>query len=361
MRREGRPLTKCLKLLLMLLVTTSCSDATLVGSSQVSKNEQNRSKSDPHALNEDDPSSSNDKRNGNGIDDYPSIKDGNVAGGADDGPGKGPNSGSNAGDGTQKNGNPSENGSNGKPGDKGGSNGEAPAVGKAGALVEASDATCLLDKAEHYRILLVLDSSGSTGKTDPANIRRQAGLQLTAQFTDYVTANPQASVDMAIVDFSETARIGNNGWVRLSQANKAKIDQDIHAGTENPGKGTFFDKGIEAALDLFIKSSPVDMSRRQRNFILFLSDGQANGPKNQISDIAPPVTELAKNHGVAIFSILIGSKPEKTASDTMQALALPVQGIVAPEHVGSYFYAPNAETIRNAFSSFFKHVAKCKS
>lgn len=389
MQGHNRHIINSITLLLVTLMLASCSEANLAGSSQSRQADAQRGKGTQHSLDDDDPADDGADDGGdgatkrNGIDDYPAWpgsgtgpggtgrngeagrpqSPGNGIGNADgDGlnqiPGKGIGS-DDAGGSPGKGQNPGDDGGAGQPGTNG-NPGDSTNKGKAGELVEASEASCLLDKAEHYRILLVMDSSGSTGKTDPTNIRRQAALQLTAQFTDYVTANPTASVDLAIIDFSETARIGASGWVRLTQASKPKLEQDITTATETPGKGTFFDQGVGAAADLFSNSSPVDASKRQRNFMLFLSDGQANGPKNQISDIAPVVTELAKKPGVAVFSILIGTKPDNKAADMMQALALPVQGIVAPDHVGSYFYAPNAETIKNAFQSFFRYVANCK-
>lgn len=99
---------------------------------------------------------------------------------------------------------------------------------KAGDIVNEDQAACLLEKGDDFRILFVLDNSGSTTKTDPQNIRKSASLKLVDQFTDFVKANPKVRFRTATVAVhgtatgngaanqpGEGATPGPNGWVDL--------------------------------------------------------------------------------------------------------------------------------------------------
>lgn len=243
--------------------------------------------------------------------------------------------------------------------DSGAADSEGDTAGVAGALVTEDEASCLLRKGDNFRILFVLDNSVSTRNTDPTNIRREAGLRLIDQFTDFVKANPKAIFKAGTVGFNNKAVPGANAWVKLADATRANIEADLTTATTDPGLGTHFDKAMPAAQTLFTADNATAKETRQRTYMIFLSDGEANGANDAITDIVPLVTNMVNNNGVAVYSIVIGKSPGKRAVEMMKALALPVAGVVGKDHIGTYVHAPDAAAIDQAFADFFKKVTGC--
>jgi hypothetical protein len=95
--------------------------------------------------------------------------------------------------------------------------------------------------------------------------------------------------------------------------------------------------------------------------MIFLSDGQANGANDEVSDIVPLVTNMVNNRGVAIYAIQIGVDflGIGGADQLMRSIALPSTGVVGPDHVGSYVHAPDPSAIDQAFANFFKRLTSC--
>jgi hypothetical protein len=243
--------------------------------------------------------------------------------------------------------------------DSGASDSAGDTSGVAGALVTEDEASCLLRKGDNFRILFVLDNSASTQSTDPANIRREAGLRLVDQFTDFVKANPKAIFKTGAVGFHNRALPSAHAWVKLADATRANIEADLTTATTSPGLGTHFDKAMPAAQALFTADNATAKESRQRTYMIFLSDGESNGANDAITDIVPLVTNMVNNNGVAVYSIIIGKSPGRRAVEMMKALALPVAGVVGKDHVGTYVHAPDAAAIDKAFADFFKKVTGC--
>jgi Mg-chelatase subunit ChlD len=234
-------------------------------------------------------------------------------------------------------------------------------VASGGALVSEDEATCLLKKGDDFRILFVFDNSGSTESTDPTNIRGQAALRLVDQFTDFVKSNPKATFKTATLAFNREVSRGSHGWVKLSEATRANIEADIGAATTDPGAGTHFDKAMPVADELFGLDNATTKEKKQRTYMILLSDGQANGANDEVADIVPLVSNMVSNRGVAIYAIQIGVDflGIGGADQLMRSIALPSTGVVGPDHVGSYVHAPDPSAIDQAFADFFKKVTSC--
>jgi hypothetical protein len=243
--------------------------------------------------------------------------------------------------------------------DSGAADSEGDTAGVAGALITEDEASCLLRKGDNFRILFVLDNSLSTKSTDPANVRLEAGLRLIDKFTDFVKANPKATFKTGTVGFNNKAVSGAHAWVKLADATRANIEADLKTATTDPGIGTHFDKAMPAAQTFFTGDNATAKETRQRTYMIFLSDGEANGSNDAITDIVPLVTNMVNNNGVAVYSIIIGKSPGNRAVEMMKALALPVAGVVGPDHTGTYVHAPDAAAIDQAFADFFKKVTGC--
>lgn len=245
---------------------------------------------------------------------------------------------------------------------------------KAGSLVNQDEAECLLKKGDNFRILFTLDNSGSTEHSDPSNVRRTAALRLVEQFTDFVKANPAAKFSVASLGFSSTTQPGSHGWMKLNEASQSDIDADITSATTNPGMGTHFDKAFVAADPMFESDGASASEKKQRTYMILLSDGKANGDNDAQPNLVSLLTQMAERRGVAVYSILISSGDgagsvfggggfnspnDANPQVLMPALAVPKTGIVGPDHVGTFVEAGSPEAIDKAFDGFFKLLTGC--
>jgi hypothetical protein len=166
---------------------------------------------------------------------------------------------------------------------------------------------------------------------------------------------------MTTLAFNRAVSRGAHGWVKLSEATRPDIEADIGAATSDAGAGTHFDKAMPVADEMFGLDNATTKEKTQRTYMIFLSDGQANGANDEVSDIVPLVTNMVNNRGVAIYAIQIGVDflGIGGADQLMRSIALPSTGVVGPDHVGSYVHAPDPSAIDQAFANFFKRLTSC--
>lgn len=236
----------------------------------------------------------------------------------------------------------------------------APAKPVGGGLINTQQSDCLLKKADKYNVTLVFDNSGSTKLTDPTNVRQQGALQLVKKFVEFVTLNPSAEVKMSTVAFAKTATRGASGLVKLSVSSEQSLVTDIVAATSDSKSGTSYKPAVEEAQRLMTEAGALAAEKRQRNYLVFLSDGKPNGKGESASNVAALFDPVVSANGVAVLSIAAGTGLGKKDEGVMQSLAKPTTGVVSPKHVGIYLRAASPTDLQQAYQQVFDTIAGCE-
>ena len=244
-------------------------------------------------------------------------------------------------------------------------NGASTDGAAAGAKVSSAVASgtsgtqCLGTNAKLYNLVLSIDTSGSQAQTDPTNLRisgAKAFLQNLATFAD---ANPNVTINVSDLAFSTNTAVGAHSWQQISSKTLATVDADIDAITATLQQGTYYLGALTAADQLFttIKATP-DAS--QRNFVLFMTDGEPNGFETT-QQIISSVQSLTTKYGVAMINLGTGTEVTQAGDQILMSMALPTTGTVAADHVGKFIAVSTQDQMATIGSILTAAVSGCAS
>ena len=218
-------------------------------------------------------------------------------------------------------------------------------------------AACLAKTAGQYNIVMVYDASLSQTLTDPGQLRVSGSKQFVTAFAEFAEQNQGVTVNIATANFSVGSSFGSHGWVKARQATLPNLLTDIDQVSPGLGLGTHYLDGLQAADKLFqqIAATP---DPKTRNFLIFLTDGEPNGPAT-VADINAQVATLVKTYGAAMLLVGTGTQVSLNADTVLKGMALPNPGTVSPTHIGQYFKVTSPQDMAGINNILVKAVAKC--
>ena len=225
---------------------------------------------------------------------------------------------------------------------------------------QATESSCLMRRADFYNFVLVFDASSSTNNTDEGNIRRASALRFADKMAKLAALGPKPEIQVATVAFNRDILFGPHSWLKLGVP-QALIDlsTDIATITTDAKAGTHFDLAFGAASTLLQKRNASGTDKRQRNYWIFLSDGQANGSNDDKDELVATLQPYLTSLGVALVGIAAGDDLSSRGKEKMQAVSMPTAGIVAPDHVGRYYEAPTAQSLDKAWDDLYNAITQC--
>lgn len=203
---------------------------------------------------------------------------------------------------------------------------------------------CFAKKAREYNIVIAIDASLSQRLNDPRNLRGQAVVKLASNLSSFARQNGNQTVKMAIIGFARDAQEGPNGITNLTTDSSAKITQDLITISSMAGVGTNYDAALIQSKLLFDRMGAGQKSQNQRNFLVFISDGEPNrgadGPSLNtsalLSSINRQVTSLIDTFDVALITVATGSDIGENGLNIIKSMAKPTEQRVHPDHKGHY-------------------------
>lgn len=252
------------------------------------------------------------------------------------------------------------------PGDGPGSNGGNGGPGSGGDPISGINSSCLAKKGSDYNIVVVIDTSLSLRSTDPNNLRSAAVNKFTQNLEGFAKAGKGRSVKVAIVGFARNAKLGNNSPVNLGQDGAAKVIQDVVTLTRTSGIGTNYEAGLNEARQALVDMDAKKGKANQRNFLIFLSDGEPNRgndgarPANQlIGPINSQVESLAKDLDVAVISIASGSDIKQQGIDIIKNMAENSTKTSFSDHKGQFIRVDSDDDLEGLSKELGKAVSGC--
>ncbi len=233
----------------------------------------------------------------------------------------------------------------------------ADAAGAGG--VTPDEAECLVKKAELYNIVLVFDTSGSQLKTDPTKLRITGAKDFVTKLTAFADANPTVTINVSTAGFARRSTPGAHGWQKLAKATLATVTGDIDTLNAGIGIGTNFVAGLEEADKLLVAKGAATKETKQRNFIVFMTDGEPNAGGG-VNDIVSETTAITKNRGVAMIMLGTGTGVGDEGTGVLKQMALPNPGIVNAKHIGQFFAVTTPSEMANISTILSKSVAACE-
>ena len=187
--------------------------------------------------------------------------------------------------------------------------------------------------------IVIIDASGSMLLTDPLRLRDE-GAKL---FIQSLKSNDR----IAVVEFSDSAKV-----IHQLSEHKAEKDGKIAneiAKIENKGLYTDLLSGIKVAQDIF-KNNP---SKDAQQVIVLLSDGKMDpdpvkaSPQTQNDALFNNTLPELKAQGIKVHTLAFSDQADK---DLLSQIAASTEGIG--------IYAPDANSIHQAFTNLFLAVKK---
>lgn len=203
---------------------------------------------------------------------------------------------------------------------------------------------CFAKKALEYNIVIAIDASLSQRLNDPGNLRSQAVVKLASNLSSFARQNGNQTVKMAIIGFARDAQEGPNGITNLSTDSPSKITQDMITISNMAGVGTNYDAALIQSKQLFDRMGAKKKSTNQRNFLVFISDGEPNrgedGPSlntsGLLSNINRHVTSLIDTFDVALITVATGSDIGENGLNIIKSMAKPTEQRAHTDHKGHY-------------------------
>lgn len=250
-----------------------------------------------------------------------------------------------------------------------GSGGNNPAGSGAGGPVAQSgiNESCLAKKARDYHIAVVIDSSLSQRITDPQNLRGEAVVKFAKNLETFAKKSAGRSVQLAIIGFAAAARTGGNSPVDLARDSADKVTQDVIGTSRIGGIGTNYEAGLTEA-DKALRAMGAQKGQlTQRNFVIFLSDGEPNrGSAGRggnsaplISGIQTQVGNLVSTLDVALITIASGTDIDARGIDIIQQMAQPSGQGTIPDHLGHYIRVDSGDDLEGLSQELGKAISGC--
>jgi uncharacterized protein YegL len=212
---------------------------------------------------------------------------------------------------------------------------------QAGGSVNSSNSNLCANSGQ-LNVVLVFDASGSQSDADQQSMRTGALSLLTELKTIAARVNSFA-VNVSVVSFSAQATIASNRWVDVGKAS-AGTESDINQATSGQSGGTIYANAIQKANELLREKGATPSKQEQRNYVVFLSDGEAKD-KDAVRGSAQSLVD--QTGGVFLTIGTGGSKfPELQMMSSLTTAQLP------PDHRGQFTEAKD----QTALSTVFRQV-----
>jgi uncharacterized protein YegL len=216
--------------------------------------------------------------------------------------------------------------------------------GGAGGGLDSSNATVCNGGGE-VNVVLVFDNSGSQSSADLQSMRQGASSLISELSSLATQAGAPFIPYVSVVRFSNTATIGSRRWVNL-KTNSGDASSDVNEATADDGGSTHYVQALQRVGDLFREKGASHSKANQRNFVVFLSDGE---PDDEGS-VRSSAQSIADQHGAAYIAIGTGG--------TTFTILKEMSGIISTNmksgHSGQFFAAAN----QSAVSTTFRQVAE---
>jgi hypothetical protein len=227
---------------------------------------------------------------------------------------------------------------------------------------------CLAQKADQYNVVLVLDASASQSDTDPTNLRIAGADLFVDRMAGFAARHPEIQVNAATVTFNFGAQVGS-GWNRIVPPTAFAIEQEIGFMASALQPATHFIPALDAAAGLLQQRGASPMNRRQRNFVVFLTDGEPNLVGSPDGDLAGGetipgiygrVAQLTQAFGAAMIAVGSGMGLSFEGEQVLAGMAMPAQPIVSPSHVGRYIRVATPFDMMRLGDILFDAVSRCE-
>jgi Mg-chelatase subunit ChlD len=203
---------------------------------------------------------------------------------------------------------------------------------------------CFAKKALEYNIIIAVDASLSQRLNDPRNLRGQAVIKLAANLSSFARQNGNQTVKMAVIGFARDAQEGPNGITNLTTDSPSKITQDLITISNMAGVGTNYDAALVQSKLLFDRMGAGKKSASQRNFLVFISDGEPNRGENGpslntdalLGTINRHVTNLIDTFDAALITVATGSDIGENGLTIIKSMAKPADQRAHPDHKGHF-------------------------
>lgn len=192
-------------------------------------------------------------------------------------------------------------------------------------------------------IVLVFDNSGSQSSSDLQSMRSGAAGLLSELSALASQINSPFIPFVSVVRFSDSATIGANRWVNM-KTNSGGATTDVNAATADDGGNTHYAQALARVGDLFREKQASISKKNQRNFVVFLSDGEPDDD-SAVRSAAQSVTDQA---GAVHITVGTGGK-KFTILKEMSGI---VSANLPPNHRGQFFEASG----QAALSATFRQV-----
>jgi len=243
---------------------------------------------------------------------------------------------------------------------------------KGGDPVTGINKGCLSRKAREYNIAIAIDSSISQKQSDPQNLRGAAATSFAQAMAGVANAQAKISIELAIIGFSGGARTGRNSPVDLGQSGHDGVARDVSDLVDQLGAGTNFEAGLLESEKALIRMGAEKGKRNQRNFIIFLTDGEPNrsekgsifdavlNPSAMIDAINQKVSSLVSELDVAMISIASGTDLNEEGIRLISNMAQPSQNSVYPDHKGTYIRADSEDDLEGLSQQLGQAISGCQ-
>jgi|GEM_PF-1572952 len=188
-------------------------------------------------------------------------------------------------------------------------------------------------------VVLVFDNSGSQSNSDLQSMRAGASILLSELKTIGARSNSFAA-NVSVVYFSSSASIGSNRWVDVGK-NAAGAEADVNQATSKRGGDTFYGNAIQRANELLREKGASPAKQEQRNYVVFLSDGEPDD-KDAVNSSAQ---SLIDQTGGVFLTIGTGG----TSFPVLQSMSNMVSSQLPADHRGQFAVAKDQTALAGVF------------
>lgn len=230
---------------------------------------------------------------------------------------------------------------------------------------------CLSKKAGEYNIVIVVDTSTSQKDTDPNQLRVKAGTAFIKDLALYAKAQPEISVEVGIVGFAGTSRLGAHGPLDVGKVGPEGLSADLVALNATLSSGTNYEAGLNNAATLLTQMGAKKGTANQRNFVIFMSDGEPNTstttPTRQSTTIPlalkqaiiSNVNKMVSNFDSAMVTIASGTQISQAGIEVLGSMALPTIGNPNAEHVGKFVRVDSEAAFESLSKTLGTAISEC--
>jgi len=233
------------------------------------------------------------------------------------------------------------------------------------------DKECLAKKAGEYNIVILVDTSNSQRTTDPNLLRVKAGTAFIKDLAQYAKLQPGMSIEVGIAGFAGVSTLGAHGALDVGKVGSEDLSADLAALNVTLGPGTNFEAGLNNAVALFTRMGAKKGTVSQRNFVIFLSDGEPNmsttlqpvqitaNPQALKTAILANVNKIVSDFDAAMITIASGTQISPAGIEVINSMALPTVGTPYPEHTGKYIRVDSEAAFETLSKTLGTAISDC--